>query len=299
MELCVFGAGSLGSLVGGVLASEHDVTLVGRRPHVTAIDEDGLRLTGEYDQTVFPETATEPPAEAELAIVTVKSFDTREAARALERVSLDGSLSLQNGMGNEGTLATHLDCPVLAGTCTYGARLVEPGVVECTGRGDIALGPRDGGSASLGDRTGEAFAAAGLDVTLATDMPRRLWEKLAINAGINAATALARVPNGALVDGPATATVRRAARETARAASANGVALDPESAAESTCSVAESTGPNTSSMHQDVRAGNRTEIDAINGYVVANADEPVPVNETLTGLVRAWERERGLRPDGR
>ena len=37
MDMVVFGAGSLGSLVGGLLAREHDVTLVGReigRAHV-------------------------------------------------------------------------------------------------------------------------------------------------------------------------------------------------------------------------------------------------------------------------
>ena len=294
MEFCVFGAGSLGSLVGGLLAREHDVTLVGRRPHVTAVQQNGLRLTGEYDCTVTPEAGTELPAETDVAIVTVKSFDTADAARALSGCTLTGALSLQNGMGNEETLASRLACPVLGGTCTYGARLVEPGVVECTGLGEIALGPHDGGSA-LGERVGEAFLTAGLDATVATDMPRRLWEKLAINAGINATTALARVPNGALVDGPARDVARAAARETAHVARENGVALDPETTVESTVSVAEATAPNTSSMQQDVRDGKRTEVDAINGFVLDHAEIPVPVNETLTQLVRAWEREQDLR----
>jgi len=48
-------------------------------------------------------------------------------------------------------------------------------------------------------------------------------------------------------------------------------------------------------MRSDVEAGRPTEIDAINGAVVDRASDPVPVNETLTALVRAWERERGLR----
>jgi len=59
--------------------------------------------------------------------------------------------------------------------------------------------------------------------------------------------------------------------------------------------VAETTAANTSSMHQDIAAGKRTEIDAINGYVVDAASEPVPVNQTLADLVRAWEWSRDLR----
>ena len=295
MDVCMFGAGSLGSLIGGILARTHDVTLVGREPHVSAIDSDGLRLTGALDEQVWPAARTTPPDRADLAIVTVKSFDTEAAAHALADVNLDGALSLQNGMGNEETLAAHLACPVLAGTCTYGARLAEPGTVECTGVGEIHLGPRAGGTSALADGVGEAFQSAGLDAAVDADMPRRLWEKLSVNAGINATTALARLSNGALVEGPAGGVAREAARETARVASAEGAGLTPDAAAAQMRAVAETTAPNTSSMQQDVLAGRRTEVDAINGYVVKQASEPVPVNETLAGLLRAWEREQGLR----
>jgi 2-dehydropantoate 2-reductase len=292
MDICVFGAGSLGSLVGGLLAGDHDVQLVGREPHVRAVREDGLELTGALDRRVHPTVSTDPPAASDLVVVTVKSFDTEAAARALGGVDADAVLSLQNGMGNEELLAAHLTAPVLAGTCTYGARLTAPGVVECTGVGEVTLGPWGGGMSAAADRAGEALAA-GMTTTVVADMPRRLWEKLAVNAGINAVTALARVPNGDIVDGPAGDVARNAARETVQVAASAGV--DIPDAPERTVAVAEATAPNTSSMHQDVLAEGRTEIDAINGYVVEQADGPVPVNETLTGLVRAWERRRGHR----
>jgi len=294
MEICVFGAGSLGTLVGGLLASEHRVTLVGREPHVGAIQADGLRMTGEVERTVRPAASTIPPERADLTVVTVKSFDTSGAVDALADCELGATLSLQNGIGNEELLAAHLDCPALAGTCTYGARLSSPGVVECTGIGEITLGPRGGGSSELADRVGRAFTESALDATVTEDMPRRLWEKLAVNAGINATTALARVQNGALVDGPGGDVATAAARETARVASTAGVELDQQAVAEQSRTVAETTAANTSSMLQDVRAGTRTEVDAINGAVVERADDPVPVNETLVGLLHAWEREQGL-----
>ena len=292
MDICVFGAGSLGSLVGGLLADDHEVTLVGREPHVRAVRKRGLQLAGEFDRTVYPGATTDPPASADLVLVTVKSFDTAAAAAQLAGGAFDAVLSLQNGMGNEETLAAHVSAPVLAGTCTYGARLTDPGVVECTGVGGVALGPPDGGSSELADRVGTALAA-GLETTVAGDMPRRLWAKLAVNAGINAVTALARVPNGDLVDGPARTVAHDAASETARVAATAGV--DIADAPDRTLEIAEATAPNLSSMHQDVRGGTRTEIDAINGYVVEQADQPAPVNATLTALVRAWERGQGHR----
>jgi 2-dehydropantoate 2-reductase len=289
MDIVVFGSGSLGSLVGGLLARAHDVTLVGRQPHVSRVAESGLDISGCIETTVRPTAATTAPAAADLALVTVKAGDTGTAAAALAERDLDVALSLQNGMGNEATLADRLDCPVLAGTCTYGARLDGSGEVACTGVGEVVLGPREGGQSAPADRVGTAFGAAGIETTVATDMPRRLWEKLAVNAGINATTALARVENGALVDGPAGETAREAAREVARVARDEGIDLTDTEASEAVETVAAATADNTSSMHQDVLAGRPTEIDAINGYVVEVAQRPVPVNETLTALIRTWE----------
>ena len=302
MEIVVFGAGSLGSLVGGLLARGHDVTLVAREAHARAVRESGLRLEGAVDDGpshVSPAATTDGTGlEADLAVVTVKSFDTAAAADALATGSIEAVLSLQNGMGNEATLATRLEAPVLAGTATYGAILQEPGVVECTGPGEIVLGPRDGGSSARAERVGEAFAAVGLETTVADDMPRRLWKKLAVNTGINPITALTATENGAVLEEPATDLAREATRETARVARACDVSLSNREALAAMETVAQATAANTSSMAQDIAAQRRTEIDAINGYVVERAAEnglEVPTNRTLMALIRTWEQGRGRR----
>ncbi|GGN91114.1 MULTISPECIES: ketopantoate reductase family protein [Haloarcula] len=289
MHIAVVGAGSLGTLLGGLLAREHDVTLVGREPHVGTVEREGLDVVGAESVHVDPAADTDPPDSADLALVAVKSYDTADAAAALTDCSLDACLSVQNGMGNESTLAAELDCPVLAGTCTYGARLADPGRVEFTGRGEVVLGAREGGPSTLADDVGAAFDAAGVETTVATDMPTRLWEKLAVNAAINATTALARVENGALTAGPGRELAADAARETARVAREQGVNLSNERAISLARRVSRDTAANRSSMLQDVEAGRRTEIDAINGYVVEHGEGTVPVNETLTRLLRLWE----------
>jgi 2-dehydropantoate 2-reductase len=300
MDVLVFGAGSLGSLVGGSLAhAGHDVTLVGRDPHVAAIREAGLRVEGTGTDggfTVHPEARTTSPETADLAVVTVKAFDTAAAAQALEGVP-EVTLSLGNGMGNEATLVEHLDGPVLAGTCTYGALRPGPGVVRCTGVGEVVLGPREGCESAAADRVGAAFADA-MVAEVVTDMPRRLWEKLAVNAGINAPTALARVENGALRDGPGHEVARVAAREVAAVARAEGIDLSDDAAVDAVERVAEATAANRSSMLQDVDGERRTEVDAISGYVADRAQERglrTPVNTTMVTLLRTWERARDLR----
>ena len=292
MDIVVVGAGSLGSLVGGLLAREHDVTLVGRGPHVSQVTERGLSVVGAEEFRVHPNAQTTIPQRADLALVTVKAYDTATVAADLADCTLDACLSLQNGMGNESQLAAVLDCPVLAGTCSYGARLREPGTVAFTGRGEVVLGERNGGQSAVADSVGAAFRAAGIETTVAADMPTRLWEKLAVNAGINAVTALARVENGALADSPADAIAADAARETAAVAREQGIDLPDERAVSLAERVVDDTAANHSSMYQDISAGQQTEIDAINGYVAETATERVPVNETLAGLVRTWERHR-------
>ncbi len=293
MHVVVFGAGSLGSLVGGLLARTHQVTLVGREEHVRAVSADGLRVTGGVDLTVHPEARTDPPASADLVLVTVKAFDTPGAAAALAAMDDAGAvLSLQNGMGNEETLAATLPCPVLAGTTDFGAQRTAPGAVRCNGVGGVTLGPPAGGVSPVARQVGGGFREAGVDTTVAEDMPRRLWTKLAVNAGINPTTALARVDNGAVLAAPLAGTARAAARETARVAAAAGVDLDPDETVAAMEGVARDTAGNVSSMRQDVEAGRRTEVGAINGYVLERATKPVPVNRTLSALLGGRETEK-------
>ena len=337
MEVLVIGAGSLGSLVGGLLAPDHDVTLVGRDPHVSTIRSTGLAIGGEIQARVEP-AATIPErvdTSAELAIVAVKAGDTAEAAETLGNCDVDAIWSLQNGLGNEATLAEALDAPVLAGTATYGADQSSPGTVTCTGIGQVAIGPRPGSETPEADLAlaeelaaalskGDADTAAGadgvpggdadaadggegdaedddppgLDVVAEPAMPERLWRKLAVNVGINPTTALARTENGALAANEIAETARTAARETARVAQATGVDLEERDAVAELDDVVDGTAENRSSMLQDVETGRHTEIDQLAGAVVDRADEhgvAVPVTRTLTGLVREWERANYLR----
>ncbi|MGQ3328423.1 MULTISPECIES: ketopantoate reductase family protein [Halorubrum] len=292
MEVLVYGAGAIGSLVGGLLARTHEVTLVGRDPHMRRIREDGLRIDGAVDARVRPRALTDGAhRSADLAVVTTKAYDTDAAARALATGEYDAVCSLQNGFTEERLVAA-LDPTVLAGTASYGARFVEPGRVTCTGVGEVVVGPLSGGGDPLAERVGNAFDEAGIETVVATDMPRRRYEKLAVNAGINGPSALARISNGATLDGPGGEAAREAAREVARVARADEVALGEAEAVAAVERVAADTAANRSSMCEDVAAGRRTEVDAIYGAAIERADRfgvSAPTCRTLASLVRAWE----------
>jgi 2-dehydropantoate 2-reductase len=301
VEVVVFGAGSLGSLVGGLLARVHDVTLVGRETHVRAVRGAGLSIEGVESVRVWPDATTSlAGVEADLAVVTVKAFDTAAAAAALAGSAVEAVCSLQNGMGNEARLAAGLDVPVVAGTTTVGARLKSPGEVAWLGRGETTVGPWTDDAAAAAADVAAAFRAASVpcDEVSGPAVAAALWEKLAVNAAVNPLTALAGVANGAVAEPPLATVARTAAGEAARVARAKNVDIDPGRAADQATSVARATAENHSSMRQDLAVGRRTEVDAINGHVVDAAGEvgvAVPVNTTLAGLVTAWERERGLR----
>lgn len=294
----MYGAGALGSLVGGLLARAHDVTLVGRDPHMRRVREDGLRIEGRIDACVRPRALTAGrDLSADLALVTTKAYDTDAAARALATGEYGAICSLQNGLTEERLVAA-LEPPVLAGTASYGARLLEPGRVRCTGVGEVVVGSLEGRESALADRVARAFADAGIEAAAAADMPRRRYEKLAVNAGINGPSSLARVTNGETLEGPAGDVARGAAREVSRVARAEGVDLSESAAVDALERVARDTAANRSSMCEDVAAGRRTEVDAIYGVVLdraARLEVPVPTCRTLASVIRAWEAGRGLR----
>lgn len=295
MHVAVMGAGSLGSLLGGLLAADHRVTLVGREDHLRAVAEHGLAITGQVDRTVHPAATTAWSAvdEVDICLLTVKSYDTRSAAEALRESPPPTVLSVQNGLGNGAILERILGhrCEVLVGTATYGARLADPGTVRCTGRGSLVFGTPDGSRSSTAERMAEAWPRS-LDCRHADRMPRRLWEKVIVNAAINPVTALAGVRNGRILEDPLRPIAMAAAREAVAVARRDDFDFETEEVLDTVRSVAENTADNESSMARDVRRGARTEIEAITGAIIDRAAElDIPVNRVLYGLIAGYETD--------
>ena len=137
------------------------------------------------------------------------------------------------------------------------------------------------------------FNRGGIDTQVVDDVDRLLWSKLIVNVGINALTALLRVPNGSLAQvRECELLMAQAVNEAVAVARALGINLDDDQPLDRVHQVCALTAPNRSSMLQDILRGAPTEIEVINGAIVAKGRAvgiPTPVNLLLTQLVKALE----------
>ncbi|MDQ3044028.1 MAG: 2-dehydropantoate 2-reductase [Chloroflexota bacterium] len=305
----------MGSLIAARLAlAGEDVVLFGRdSPHLAAVLHGGLTLV-EKDGTrrSVPLRATSDPEAArgaELVIVLVKAWATAQAIAPLrEAIPREARvLTLQNGLGNAAALRATLRRPdgarpaVLLGVTTQAALRESSGEVIHTGDGITAIGRRRAGPDSHLTAIARTLSSAGVPTVAVDDIHRWVWRKLAVNAAINPLTALAGVPNRDIsTDRDLRAAAAALAREVTAVALANGINLDAQDVVAAVNDVARASGTNRSSMLHDLEAGNRTEIDAINGAVVTEAARvhvPAPLNHAVTALVRARERLSGPQPE--
>jgi 2-dehydropantoate 2-reductase len=200
-------------------------------------------------------------------------------------------LSLQNGLGNVETLCSLIgSANLLAGVSTEAVTLLDEGKVRHVASGVTRFGAWT--SCPSGPAV-KALTAAGFNVDLTESPGQVIWEKVAINAGINPVTALVNVKNGLLLEAPELRQLMRdLVVEAVKVAATEGYRFENSivEVAEKTCA---ETAENISSMLQDVRAGRTTEIDALSGEIVRRAQLsalPTPRTRVVWQLVKGIER---------
>lgn len=150
MKLVIAGAGSIGCFVGGLLArGGHEVTLWGRERMLAPIRDKGLTLSDFSGQawSVPPDRlrlATDPAclAAADLVIVCVKAGATAAIARDLAAHAPRSApvISLQNGIGNADTLRAALPGrDVRAAMVPFNVVQPAPGAFHRASSGNIVL----------------------------------------------------------------------------------------------------------------------------------------------------------------
>jgi 2-dehydropantoate 2-reductase len=298
MQVAVIGAGAVGCYYGGLLLrAGHDVTFIGRHPHVDAINAHGLLLDIQGFKGHLPARAATDAttlAAPDLVLVCVKSADTEAAGRALAgRLRPDTSiLSLQNGVDNAQRLRGITGQAVIPAVVYVGSEMAGPGHVRHHGGGDLVIG-----ASPASEALAATLRAAGIATTIADDIEAVQWTKLITNCAFNALSAVAGIAYGPMmqVEG-AGDVIASAVREAALVARGCGVAL-PDDLVEKILKIPAAMPNQTSSTAQDLARGKPSEIDFLNGHVVRKGAElgiAVPTNRALQVMVKLAERGRAI-----
>jgi 2-dehydropantoate 2-reductase len=197
LRFLVFGAGAIGTYIGGSLALHGYPCVFLERPDVaTRVRQTGLKLKiKEQELTLSKPTLADTLEEAlaagpfDAAIFALKSFDTPGAVEQLapHAAALPPILCLSNGLANEEALAAALGADkVIAGTVTS--------AIGRRGPGDIVLEKLRGmglhSAHPLSAALHQALADAGLNPRLYASAADMKWSKMLTNLLANATSAI-------------------------------------------------------------------------------------------------------------
>jgi 2-dehydropantoate 2-reductase len=301
VKTVIIGAGAMGSLFGGLLTlSREEVWLVDTwKDHIDALRSKGISIEerGEI-QTVRVNATTDVTSvgKADLVLFFVKTYHTEKAASDAPVLKKDDTvfLTLQNGLENEEAICKRVDRKnVMLGVTNHGATLLGPGHIRHAGWGKTYIGELDGKVTARVTQIAQLFTRAGIETEVSSNIQSLVWNKLFINVGINAVAALTGLRNGQLLDHPETLRLMYAlVSEAVEVARKKGIPIEGNPI-ETVKAVAEATRENRCSMGQDIDNRRKTEIDAINGAVVREAERlgiPVPYNQMITDLIKVIEK---------
>ncbi|MGO4852805.1 ketopantoate reductase family protein [Phaeovulum sp. W22_SRMD_FR3] len=297
MKVAVLGAGAMGSVYGARLArAGADVTLLDvNAAHVAAVSRDGLRVGLDDGDHVLPMRAMAPQdfrGPTDLVLLFTKVFHTDAALAAIAGQIGDAwVLSLQNGVGNAERIAAHVRPDrIMIGMTMTPAEFLGPGQVASHGAATTDFYTADGQPDPILDRVAAVLRAGGVTARVTPDIGAAIWEKATFNCALNPICALTNgTPGsvGASDDGRALASA--IVSEAIAVAAACGVAASRDHVDALLTHAYAHHLMHEPSMLQDVKAGRRTEIDALNGAVVALADThgiPVPANRMIAQCIR-------------
>lgn len=300
MRIGVVGAGGVGGFFGARLAQAGaDVAFLARGPHLDAIAEHGLRVQSpEGDFVVHADATSDPSAigACDAVLFCVKSYDAESALPEL--LPLVGEetaiVPLLNGVDHLDLLAGAVGRDhVLGGMAAVFAERTEPGVIVHHGGPDtITFGELDGARTPRAEELLAACRDAGISDDLSSDILSVMWRKLAFICAQAGLTAVTRLPLGEIRDTPAAwALYRRVLAEVLDVARGEGVSIRDDSA-DQLLEFAQTLEPHVfSSLHDDLVAGRRMELEALHGAVVRHGRRhgvAVPACEAIYALLAPW-----------
>lgn len=291
-RIFILGAGAIGSVVGTLLSKKYDVTLVGNKAHVDAVNSNGLSVSGDVNETfhVQADTRIREIPHKTLILLTTKAYDSEKAIRGIGKLLRKDTVIvvLQNGLGNEDIVkrAVGSRVKVLRGVTTMAAEFFKAGEIRYW-KGETTIGDN-----TVAAEVADVLNKCGLRTSLSEDIRQKTWSKVVVNSVVNPLTAIFRVSDREIVAKPLATVRHQIVQECIQVAKAEGIALPNNLKKEVDREILGHT--NLSSMYQDIMKGKRTEIDFLNGKIAelgAKHNIPTPVNETLVHFIKFLEEK--------
>jgi 2-dehydropantoate 2-reductase len=287
----------MGTLFGFHLAETSELTVLESNPAVAeAIRIEGLRVNDGPPRRVRVAEHARELYGSGILFLFVKAVDTLRALRpfASELNPATPVVSLQNGIGNEDAIKAALGgaVPVILGITTESSETIAPGHVRTAGEGNTIIGSA-GAAPSSSKMVAELLTRSGMRTCVVYDIRPHLWGKLVANAAINALSALLDCKAGVITKDPNAARLAEAlAEEAATVAAALKINLPFVNPWQYVTEVVALGAESKSSMAYDLESGHPSEIDHINGAIVAfgrRTGTPTPYNEAMVRLIKSRE----------
>jgi 2-dehydropantoate 2-reductase len=303
VKIAIVGTGAMGSVYAALLGKAgHEVWAIDTwQEHTDAIAKDGLALSGASGSFVVRDLHVgrrpDDAGPCDVWVIATKASDVEAVAPSIAPLLEAESLvvAFQNGLGAGERVARHVpEEHVLIGIAEgFGSSIPQPGHVHHNGMRLIRLGELHGGLTDRLQRIEQVWRDAGFNVQAFADIDRMIWEKFLCNVTLSAPTAAFDLTVGELMANPETWAVALGCMlEAHRLGVAKGVTFTFEDPVHYVTEFA-ATIPNASpSMRLDHLAGRPSEVDVINGAVVALSRElgfEAPYNESLCAVLRQRE----------
>lgn len=299
MKIAILGAGAMGSLFGSLLSKNNQVFLIDhKKDKIDQINKKGIELI-ENDESkkyeLYCYNFDEEIISPDIIFVFVKAIKNNEALTNISHLISEETIlvSLQNGYGNDKDLENFQDKGhIVIGSTTHGATQLSYGKIFHAGSGMTYLGQNAYNKKSV-EIVEDVLKKSGFALEVSYDIDRLVIEKLFINIGINAITALVDKDNSCIYKNEyAKKMAKNLVYEACDIFNLEGFDFDSEEIFARVLTIAEKTGKNTSSMRADLLKGNESEIDKINKIIVDKAKEKnvkSPYNEAVSLLIKAKE----------
>jgi len=289
MNIIIFGAGALGTYIGGLLSKNYKISLIGHGEHIRRIKENGITLRGHHSGIFKVEASEriEHIPDKTLIILTVKAYDLMSALKCIKS-KIKGDtvfLLIQNGIGIKERAESIIRNEIIRCVTGIGSEIIYPGVVK-TSWGKVVIENSKSSNEIL-----NIFIKSGFDARISEDIRKDEWLKLCINSFVNPLTAILRVKTYLLASSELRNFVEQIIDEVIQIAKLEGITIERQKVIRTIERL--KVYHNYSSMYQDIQKSKRTEIDFITGEILKRGKLygiDLPANKLVYSIIKFLEK---------